>query len=203
LNKVLLASLALAASLAITPFALADTFGNKPSDSRVTANPASDRGHSGVANGTGLSASYMGNNGMPSTFGPTESELFNTGSDTKSLVLSRDGGFLLDNLLSPGDSENGMQDRDGVLVDISGSQLSLLSGGVGGVHDQGSGHFYFADNGSYHANEEIPKGKIEPLESRSALTEAPEPGSLLLLGTGLFCMALILFRQAAKQSAGV
>jgi hypothetical protein len=197
-----LASLALAASFAITPFALADSFGYKASDSSFTASPAFDRGRSGIANGTGISANYKGNNGTPITFGPTESEVFNTGSDANSLLLSRDGGFLLDNLLYPGDSRNGIQDRDGVLVDISGYQLSLFSGGVGGINARGSGHFYFADNGSYHANKEIPKGKIELVGSRATLTEAPEPGSLFLLGTGLLCMALVLFRQAAKRSTG-
>lgn len=197
-----IASLALAVSIAITPFALADSFGYKASDSSITAGAAFDKGHTGIASGTGISATYKGGNGRPVTFGPTASEVFNTGSDANSLLLSRDGGSLLDNLLYPGDSGNGMQDRDGVLVDISGYQLSLFSGGVGGRNAQGSGHFYFADNGSYHANKENPKGKIELVGSRATLTEAPEPGSLFLLGTGLLCMALVLFRQAAKRSTG-
>ncbi|HEV2487235.1 MAG TPA: PEP-CTERM sorting domain-containing protein [Terracidiphilus sp.] len=197
-----IASLALAASLAITPFAFAESFGYKASDTSVIASPAFDRGHTGIANRTGVSASYKGNNGTPATFGPTASEVFNTGYDANSLLLSRDGGFLLDNLLYPGDSGNGMQDRDDVLVDISGYQLSLFSGAVGGINAQGSGHFYFADNGSYHANKETPKGKIELVGSRVTLTEAPEPGSLFLLGTGLLCMALVLFRRAAKRSTG-
>jgi hypothetical protein len=197
-----LASLALAASVAITPFALADSFGYKASDSGVTTSPAFDSGHTGIANGTGISGTISGNHGTSITFGPTASEVFNTGSDANSLLLSRDGGSLLDNLLYPGVSRNGIQDSDGVLVDISGYQLSLFSGGVGGIKAQGSGRFYFADNGSYHANKDIRKGKIELVGSRATLTEAPEPASLFLLGTGLLCMALVLFRQAAKRSIG-
>jgi PEP-CTERM motif len=200
MKNYVIASLALAASFAMTPFALADSFGYKASDTSVTASAAFERGHTGIANGTGVSAGYKGNNSTRVSLGPTASDVFNTGSDANSLLLSRDGGSLLDNLLYPGDSRNGKQDRDGVLVDISGYQLSLFSGAVGGINAQSSGHFYFADNGSYHANKEIPRGKIELVGSRATLTEAPEPGSLFLLGTGLLCMALVLFRQAAKQT---
>ena len=44
-----IASLALAVSVAITPFALADSFGYKASDSSITAGAAFDRGHTPTA----------------------------------------------------------------------------------------------------------------------------------------------------------
>jgi hypothetical protein len=92
-----------------------------------------------------------------------------------------------------------------VLVDISGDELSLLSGGFSArdkAGTAGNGSFYFADKGNYHANNEITKGANELVATAITLTETPEPGSLFLLGTGLLLLALVLFWKSAKRPTG-
>jgi len=128
---------------------------------------------------------------------------FDAGYNAISLGLSGDGESQYESLVYLGNSGNGVPDRGGLVVDISGYELNLLSGSQGGsngTNAAGNGHFNSADTGgSIHVNNENPKGIGNRVAVTTNLTEAPEPGSLILLGTGLLFLALGLFRRAAKR----
>ncbi len=213
MKKSVLAPLALGAALAFIPSALADSFGYKYSD-LIVANHSFDNGQAGFANGvmgggayifTGVSEGYPVNKGVPVSLGLSGREGIDTGSYANSLKSTANGGFIFENILYHGNSENAIPEGGDVLVDIGGHELNLFSGSFGGGEDtiaKGDGHFYFADRGNYQINNEISKGRNDLLGATATLAATPEPGSLLLLGTGLLCLALVLFRKAAKRSTG-
>jgi hypothetical protein len=131
-----------------------------------------------------------------STFG-ANSAGFNPGIST----LSKDGGIPFANPFNPGKFGDGSSAVADAFVEIRGNQLNLLSSQFGGYKTagRGNGPSYYA-GGSFSVGNEISIGNSELAAETATLAATPEPGSLLLLGTGLLCMALFLFRKSAKDS---
>jgi hypothetical protein len=91
------------------------------------------------------------------------------------------GDAEFDNLLSP--SSPFILDFWGVLIDANGVDINIFSN---------DGTYQWLDNASYPNGSNL----SEPLTA----TETPEPGTLLLLGTGILGMALLVFRKANTGS---
>jgi hypothetical protein len=206
MKKISLALFALAAALAITPAVMADSFEYTINGTNFNAALNLVTGPANIANGAtqagaytilDVSGTFSVNGGPAITFGPTAPEVANTGSNATNLTLSSDGGFLFDNLLYPESKGNGILDWGGLLVEFGGYELNVFSGSFGSGAPNNE-YFYFADNGSNHSNILIPINNGDP--AQATLVATPEPGSLLMLGTGVFGLALISFRKAAKRS---
>jgi hypothetical protein len=193
-------ALAMGVALVSIPSALADSFGYKASGSNVVANLNTNPSHTGFGTGVADNGAVTERNGSQVKPGRGGRDANNAGS----IVLTGDGGVSLDRLLNSGKSSTERVGKGDAAADAGSNELSLLSGGLGvrkEIGAPGSGHFYFADKGSSHANPGVPKGAISQASTVVALAETPEPGSLFLLGTGLLCMALALFWKSAKRPA--
>lgn len=190
-------------ALILVPSAVADSFGSQASGSNIADNLALDFGHGGLAKGvTENGASSMGgayeattfNEGAPITLGASQSGLRQPGSAENSLS----------DMPNRGNSVSGILESGGALVDFSGNELNLLFGSLNANQRSGSknnGHVFFADKGGARVNNVIQRGNGVLVAGAATLTATPEPGSLFLLGTGLLCLAMILFRRAAKRPA--
>jgi hypothetical protein len=191
MTKFSLASLAVAAALAITPAAFADTFDYTINGSNFSANLYLTTSPVDMVNtvheaGTGL-YSILDVAGTVTVGGATHTlsgpvvETANVGSDASNLTLSADNSWLFDNLLDPSKGAIGALDWGGLLFkENTGYELNLFGSGTS---------LYFGDNGSHFGN--------YPIELTSAsLVKTPEPSSLLLLGTALLGLAFLAFRKS-------
>lgn len=211
MKKFAFVTLAMGAALAFIPSALADSLGYRSNTTNLNDNGAMNAGSMHFTNQVAES-SALAMSGMIATFSPQNSTAavsvgssraaMATVSNTGAFVNTADNGSQFDSLLNFGNAGTGILDKGGVLVDISGYQLTLLSGGLSSDNrSQSNGHFFFADNGSFHPGNSASGNNGSAAGRAPALTETPEPGSLVLLGTGLLCMALVLFWKSGKSSA--
>jgi len=230
MKKFLLAFIALAAALAITPAAVADTWQYTIDGSNFTStlyltgtdvgqvpgpNPLDDVNAYVI---TSVSGSLTDPDGTYK-FGTTTTESAASGSNAYDLTSSSDGQFLFDNLLYPSLSGNQILDWGGILFELGTYELNIFGGDFGGTDGNDAPgcsycsptgcYFYFADNGSYHYNDPFPDVTSPTVpalssndESESLTLVTPEPGSLFLLCTGLFGLAFVLWRRASRQSSG-
>jgi hypothetical protein len=199
MKNFMLPAFAMGVVLAVIPTAVADSFGYGASRSNVTANLALDAGHADFANGVGGFSAYT-SGGIPAASAMLNGASVNLGAN--GLRQSADAGYTFDNLLNKSNAADGIVQRGGVLVDLSGNELNLLFGNFSGsknARPQGNGHILLAEKISSRSNGEIPKSSGALAGEAATLTATPEPGSLFLLGTGLLFMALVLFRKASKR----
>jgi hypothetical protein len=197
MNKTILVSLALGSVLAYIPTALADSFSYRTNGSNVTGNFALDFGHEGLAKGSAEAA--VTTKGDINAY---HGAAIASGTGADGLRQAGDVGFSIDDVQDRGNSANGVLEAGGALVDLSGNQPNLLFGSLNGSKrggSQGDGQVLFADKAGTYTNNAIQRGNGNLVAGAATLTATPEPGSLFLLGTGLLCMALALFRKAGRR----
>jgi hypothetical protein len=197
MKKFSVALFALAMALAITPAAIADTWsfninGNGISSSGTITFQATTT--PGVDEITGITGVFTDSNPNAGISNAQIIGLESSSYNASSLTLSSNGLFVFDNLFYPagnasvtnwGGTPGGLLDLGGMLFEIAGGNLVNIWGdgaGLGYTVDGSSLTSGYLDNGSNGASVNF--------------AATPEPSSLMLLGTGLFALAFVVFRKA-------
>jgi hypothetical protein len=208
MNRLSVALLAVAATLSITPAAMADSFSYAISGSNFTSNVTFTTGDTAVNNLPGPSgnvSAYVITSvtgsfniiGGP-TYNFTDAQVVLPDNGANANNLEDNGSFEYDNLLYAGLSGNDVLDWGGVVFSPApGYELNLFGGGFGSGAP-GNGLFYFADNGAYHSNDPVIDSSNP--DGNPVFSPVPEPGSLLLFATGVLGLAFVVSRKSARPA---
>jgi len=200
MKKMWLQALAMAAAVAIAPFANAESFTfaidgtNFQSDFTFTAiqiagQPAGvDRIKAVTGWFSDPDSGIVNLSVNPATVVPAGDAI------APNYATSPDGQFLYDNVLYTKAAGNGILDWDGLLLSFNnGYELNVFSD----AYTTDQGYFYWADNGATHFNNPITIGGGSPASDGF---DAPEPSSLVMLASGLALLAFGLFGVARRHN---
>jgi hypothetical protein len=205
MRKFPLILLALTAAFAMASTAWADSFDytingqNFSADLTFTATPIA--GYSGDYTITGVTGWFNDpDTGLVNLSSSNPATVISAGnvipaSGVNQPTYANNGLFQYDNVLYANQTGNGILDWDGLLfsIDNGNHELNIFSDST---YD-GGGDFYWADsNSSYHSDNLITIPSGVSASDFENLTTAPEPRSLLLLGTGLLGLAAVVVRKA-------
>lgn len=205
MRKTLFQALAVAAAIALTQCAKADSFTfaidgtNFQSDFTFTASQIVGQ-PTGVELITGVTDWFRNpDSGLVNLWNNPATVVPAYGAIYPSYATSSDGLFLYDNVLYTRASGNGILDWDGVLLKFSnGYELNIFSD----AYSSNQGFFYWSDNGAYHFNEPIPtEGGAA---AAPVFSSAPEPSPLIQLGSGLAFISALFYgmgRRSGREQA--
>ncbi len=197
MKKMWLQALAMAAAVAIAPFANAESFTfaidgtNFQSDFTFTAiqiTPGVDRITAVTGWFSDPDSGIVNLSVNPATVVPAGS------ATALNYATSADGRFLYDNVLYTKAAGNGILDWDGLLLSFAdGYELNVFSD----ANTTGQGYFYWADNRAADSNNPITIGGGSPALDGF---DAPEPSSLVMLTSGLALLAFGFFALARRRA---
>ncbi len=204
MKKMWLQALAMAAAVAIAPFANAESFtfaidgANFQSDFTFTASQITP----GVNRITAVTGWFWDPDSGTVNLSVNPATVVSAGGAVPpNYATSADGRFLYDNVLYTKAAGNGILDWDGLLLSFAnGYELNIFSDAYT-ADDQGQttdqGYFYWADNGAADFNNPITIGGGSPASDGF---DAPEPSSLVTLASGLALLAFGFFALARRRA---
>jgi hypothetical protein len=172
MRKIWAFAIVIASALATAPLAKADTITYDISGAL--------KGTFTVVTGTAINGGFDVVSGTLNIAGLGVFQLFANPSPGNAL-FSPTGAFIFDDLLFP---------ASGNVLDVNGLLFTALGGTEWNIWGNG--------NGTYSLYEYIP-GVGYQMADTVTLTAVPEPGSLLLFGSGLGFLALLLWRKVHRR----